>query len=60
MIGWNGYKLRDPDNISTPAMLVFREVMENNIALCNQIGGAENLMVHVKTHKSLEVTRIQL
>ena len=60
MIGWNGYKLRDPDNISTPAMLVFREVMENNIALCNRIGGTENLMVHVKTHKSLEVTRIQL
>lgn len=55
------YPLQDPDGIPTPAMLIYRDVMERNIAeLCALVGGGHNLLVHVKTHKSLEVTRLQL
>ena len=61
MIDTNGYRLQDPDAIETPAMLVYRERVEHNLAtLCDLAGGGGNLMVHVKTHKSLEVTRRQL
>ncbi len=61
MIDFDGYTLRDPESIPTPAMLVYREVVERNIAAaCELVGGGHNLLVHVKTHKSLEVTRSQL
>ncbi len=53
-----GYKVADPDSLETPAMLLFEEQLEYNITtMCDMAGGAENLMVHVKTHKSAAVTR---
>ncbi len=61
MIDFDGYTLRDPESIPTPAMLVYREVVERNIAaLCELVGGGQQLLVHVKTHKSLEVAKSQL
>lgn len=61
MIDHDGYRLRDPASVPTPAMLVYREAVEHNIALsCDLAGGGHKLMVHVKTHKSAEVTRMQL
>ncbi len=61
MIEDRGYKVADPDDIETPAMLIFSDQLDNNIAVVADLaGGAENLIVHVKTHKSEAVARKQL
>ncbi len=57
----DGYRLNNPDGLATPAMVVFESWVDFNIkALCDMVGGGGNLMVHVKTHKSLDVTRKQI
>ena len=61
MIECEGYRLSDPEGLETPAMLVFEEMLDHNIrTVCDLAGGGENLMVHVKTHKSAQVARKQL
>jgi len=61
MIEYEGYKVADPDALETPAMLVFEEKVDGNIkAVCELVGGGENLMVHVKTHKSAAVVQKQM
>lgn len=61
MIEQEGYKVADPDGLETPAMLVFKEKVDHNIrAVCELVGGGQNLMVHVKTHKSAPLARKQL
>lgn len=61
MIEYAGYKVADPDALETPAMLVFESLVDHNIsALCELAGGGQNLMVHVKTHKSAAITRKKL
>jgi D-serine deaminase-like pyridoxal phosphate-dependent protein len=58
MIRHDGYRLKDPDALETPAMLLFHDAMEHNIrSVCELVGGGENLLVHVKTHKSEAVAR---
>lgn len=60
MISHGDYKLKDPDSIPTPAMLVFEDIVDQNIrALCD-LSGAANVCPHVKTHKSVAVTRKQM
>jgi D-serine deaminase-like pyridoxal phosphate-dependent protein len=61
MLEYAGYKVTDPDALETPAMLVFDQQLSHNLrALCDMAGGGQNLMVHVKTHKSSAVVRRQL
>jgi len=61
MIEHEDYKVADPDGLETPAMLVFETQVDHNIqALCELVGGGQNLMVHVKTHKSAPIARRQL
>ncbi|MGY8826506.1 MAG: alanine racemase [Candidatus Latescibacterota bacterium] len=61
MIEMGPYKVADPDALETPAMLVYEEVLDHNIrALCELVGGGENLIVHVKTHKAEAVARKQV
>jgi D-serine deaminase-like pyridoxal phosphate-dependent protein len=61
MISCQGYSVADPDALETPAMLLFQDMMDHNIrSVCEIAGGGENLMVHVKTHKSEAVARRQL
>jgi D-serine deaminase-like pyridoxal phosphate-dependent protein len=61
MIEQDPYRIADPDGLETPAMVVFEEMVDHNIAaLCELVGGAANLMVHVKTHKSEAIARKQL
>ena len=61
MIECGNYKVSDPDALETPAMLVFEEMVDHNIrALCDLAGGGQNLMVHVKSHKSPAIVRRQL
>jgi len=61
MISCQEYRVIDPDALETPAMLLFQDMMENNIkSVCELVGGGENLIAHVKTHKSEAVTRKQV
>ena len=58
MIGWEEYRVADPDALETPAMLLFQDLIDRNIrSACELAGGAQNLIAHVKTHKSAAVTR---
>ena len=61
MITYQDYCVADPDALETPAMLLFRDMMDHNIrSACELVGGGQNLMVHVKTHKSEAVARRQV
>jgi D-serine deaminase-like pyridoxal phosphate-dependent protein len=61
MINCEDYCIADPDALETPAMLLFQDVMEKNIrSVCELVGGGENLIAHVKTHKSEAVARKQI
>ena len=61
MLEIGDYKIEDPDGLETPAMVVFEAKLDGNIAaVCELVGGGQNLVVHVKTHKSDAVTRKQV
>lgn len=61
MITCQDYKVANPDALETPAMLLFKDMMEHNIRnVCDLVGGSQNLIVHVKTHKSQAIIRKQL
>lgn len=61
MVTWQDYSVADPDALETPAMLLFQDMMEHNIrGVCELVGGGQNLIAHVKTHKSEAVARKQL
>jgi D-serine deaminase-like pyridoxal phosphate-dependent protein len=58
MITFQDYSVADPDALETPAMLLFQDMMDRNIrSVCELVGGGENLIAHVKTHKSEAVAR---
>ena len=61
MISWQNYCVAHPDALETPAMLLFQDVMDHNIrSVCELVGGGQNLIAHVKTHKSEAVARRQV
>ncbi len=61
MITCRGYSVADPDALETPAMLLFQDMMGHNLrSVCEMVGGGQNLMVHVKTHKAEAVARRQV
>ena len=61
MISYQNYCIADPDALETPAMLLFQDIMDHNIrSACEMVGGGQNLMAHVKTHKSESVARKQV
>ncbi len=55
------YRLRDASLVPSPQLIYYPEIIRENtrraVALA---GGAERLWPHVKTHKSLDVTRMQV
>jgi D-serine deaminase-like pyridoxal phosphate-dependent protein len=58
MISCQDYRVADPDALETPAMLLFQDLMDHNIrSVCELVGGGENLIAHVKTHKCEAVAR---
>ncbi len=60
MITYQDYNVADPDALETPSMLLFQDMMDHNIrGVCEMVGGGQNLMAHVKTHKSDAVARKQ-
>ena len=61
MITCQNYCVADPDALETPAMLLFQDLMDYNIqSVCELVGGGENLIAHVKTHKSEAVALKQV
>ena len=61
MIAIEDYRVADPDRLETPAMLLFEDLVDHNIrAVCDMVGGGENLIPHVKTHKSEAIARKQV
>lgn len=61
MINFANYTVANPDALETPTMLLFQDIMDQNIkSVCELVGGGENLIAHVKTHKSEAVARKQL
>jgi D-serine deaminase-like pyridoxal phosphate-dependent protein len=61
LIEFKDYRVADPDSLETPAMLVFQDLVDHNIqSICQLVGGGENLIAHVKTHKSEAIVRKQI
>jgi D-serine deaminase-like pyridoxal phosphate-dependent protein len=53
--------LNDTLDLPSPALLFYRELIEANIALMKRLAGrVERLRPHAKTHKTREITRLQL
>jgi D-threonine aldolase len=55
------YRIEDTSRIFTPALVLFREILEENLDRMIRIAGAPSrLRPHCKTHKMPAVTRIEL
>ena len=56
-----GYRLNRPDEVETPALLVYQDMVKHNIREVIRICGSPRRVVpHIKTHKSAEVLRLQM
>ncbi len=56
-----GYRLNRPEEIDTPALLVYEDLVRHNIREVLRVcGSAERIVTHVKTHKSAEVLAMQM
>jgi len=61
MIIYKDYCVADPDALETPVLLLFKDMMDHNLhSVCEIVGGSQNLIVHVKTHKSEAVARKEI
>jgi len=61
MINNAWYKITDPKNIITPALLVYPDRIEKNIeTMIAMAGGTTRLRPHIKTHKTAEIVQMQL
>jgi D-serine deaminase-like pyridoxal phosphate-dependent protein len=55
------YHIRNIDTIDTPALIIYKERVEENIRTAvSMISDAQRLRPHVKTHKSNEATQLML
>lgn len=57
----NPYQLRDSDDIISPALIYYKDIIvENTKKAIAVAGGADKLWPHVKTHKMLEMAKLQM
>ena len=57
----NEYLIRDPDAIPSPALIYYRELLDQNLDTVLEIaGGPDRLWPHVKSHKCLEMVKLQM
>ena len=57
----DAYRINDPSQIFSPGMVIFRELLQHNLAEMLRIaGGPERLRPHCKTHKCREIVKMQL
>jgi D-serine deaminase-like pyridoxal phosphate-dependent protein len=55
------YLLKDPGTVISPSLIFYKDRIENNIDQMIAIAGdPDRLIPHVKTHKCIEVVKIQL
>jgi D-serine deaminase-like pyridoxal phosphate-dependent protein len=55
------YELNNPEEIDSPALLVYKNRVASNIkTMINIVGDAERLVPHVKTHKMAEIVKMQI
>lgn len=55
------FHLHNPDDLPSPALLVFPEIIRSNLRAALRIAGqAHRLRPHVKTHKTREIVRMAL
>ncbi len=57
----NWYELKDPDEIDSPALLIYKDRVAQNIQTMIKItGDTKRLVPHIKTHKMAEIMKMQL
>ena len=55
------FELNHPDEIDSPALMVYKDRIEFNIQTMIQIAGtSERLLPHVKTHKMAQIVHMQI
>lgn len=55
------YRIRNADEIPTPALVVYKAFIQENIrAIGRMLGGYDRLRPHVKTHKMSRVARMEM
>lgn len=55
------YRLRNENEVDSPALLVYPDRIKHNVALAiSMIGDVDRLRPHVKTHKTKEILQLQL
>jgi D-threonine aldolase len=55
------YELRDPSAVLSPGLLFYKEAIQRNIArMITIVDDPHRLRPHVKTHKTREITRLEL
>lgn len=54
--------LRDPSSVDTPQLIVSEEILHRNIAEMASFAASINVQLrpHIKTHKSVEIARLQI
>ncbi len=56
-----GYRVKHPEDIETPAFLVFEDLVQHNIREVVRVcGSPQRVVPHAKTHKSAEVLKLQM
>ncbi len=56
-----GYRLNRPEDVDTPAFLVYEHLVRHNIREIIEVcGSADRVVPHAKTHKSAAVLRMQM
>ena len=55
------YKLQNPNSFDTPSLLIFKDMLSYNlkeiIKICKS---PRNIVPHIKTHKSLDILKLQI
>lgn len=61
MINREWYELNQPEEMDSPALLIYKDHVASNIQTMIKIAGdASRLVPHVKTHKMAEIVKMQL
>ena len=60
-IGGDVYGIDDVSDVLSPGLLIYRDLVEANIAeMIHVAGGPNRLCPHCKTHKTREITKLML
>ena len=55
------YRIRNAHEIATPALVVYRKFLEENIrSIGKMLGGYARLRPHAKTHKMSRIARMEM